>query len=156
MKLLFVCTGNTCRSPMAAAITRRMAAERGMRDLQVASAGVGATEGAPASDGALLVSLEQGLDLNEHRSRPLSPAMVAEADLILAMGSGHVERVGQLGGAAKVHLLGDYASGERAGRQVRDPFGADLSVYRETYGELESEIGRVLDRLAAERGPGGR
>ena len=152
MKLLFVCTGNTCRSPMAAAIARKLAAERGLHDVEVSSAGTGAAEGAGASDGALLVAMEQGLDLASHRSRPLTRELVRDADLVLAMGGGHLERVRQLGGADKVHLLPDFAAGGDSGRQIGDPFGADLVVYRATFAELEAEIARALDRVVAERG----
>ena len=152
MKLLFVCTGNTCRSPMAEALARRLAAERGLHDVAVSSAGTGALDGTPASDGALLVAMEQGLDLSLHRSRTLTRAIVDEADLILAMGPGHLERVRQFGGGAKAHVLPEFTDGRESGRQVGDPFGADLGVYRATFAELETEIRRALDRVVAERG----
>src|SRR5690606_20371361 len=84
MQLLFVCTGNTCRSPMAEAIARAAVADRQV-DVQVGSAGTSAWEGAPASDGALLVALEQGLALEGHRARTLSRELVADADLVLTM-----------------------------------------------------------------------
>ena len=150
MKLLFVCSGNTCRSPMAEAIARRLAEERGV-DLSVASAGTGAADGNSASDGSLLVAMERGMDLSEHRSRLLDRHMVNEADVILAMGPSHVERVRALGGGAKTFLLTDYASRGASLRPIADPFGGDLAVYRETADELEREIARVVERIAAER-----
>jgi protein-tyrosine-phosphatase len=151
MHLLFVCTGNTCRSPIAAAIARQVADERGLSDLDVSSAGTSAAEGQPASDGAVLVGLERALDLTGHRARQLTPEHVAEADLILVMGPHHLERVEALGGAAKAHLLTEYSSRGSDGRPVSDPFGGDLEVYRATVEELDAEIRRAVDRLAGER-----
>lgn len=155
MRVLFLCTGNTCRSPMAEAIARRFAAERGLDDLAVASAGTSAWDAAPASDGALLVALEHDLDLNGHRAQVLTRELVAAADLLLTMSPHHRERAIVLGGEGKTHLLTDYAARSVTGRPVQDPFGGELDVYRETYTELEREIGLVMDRLAAERGASG-
>jgi protein-tyrosine-phosphatase len=157
MRILFVCTGNTCRSPMAADIARRAAAERGLTDIQVASAGTGAFDGAGASDGALLVSMEHGGDLSDHHSQPLTRELVESADVILAMGDRHLTRVEALGGEGKAWLLTDFASHGGSTHSVADPFGGELDAYRATYDELEREIGRALDRLLSRRaGPGNR
>lgn len=149
MRLLFVCTGNTCRSPLAEALARREAIERGLGDVEVASAGTSAWDGAPASDGALLVALERGLDLSTHRSQQLTRELVQSHDLVLAMGPHHLERAEALGGEGRTHLLTAFAGGPSGGRAINDPFGGDLEQYRDTLAELLAEIRRVFDRLTA-------
>jgi protein-tyrosine-phosphatase len=146
MNILFVCSGNTCRSALAEALATKLAAERGIKDVNFSSAGTTAWDNVPATDEALLVGMEREVDLTGHRSRKLTPAIVSEADLIFVMTPSHVEQVRQLGGRGKVHVLDEYASGSTDG--ISDPFGGDLDTYRATADILEEEIAKVFDRLA--------
>lgn len=154
MRILFVCTGNTCRSALAEAVARKVAVERGLSDVEVNSAGTSAWDGAPASDGALLVGMERGLDLSQHRAQMLTRELLRDADIILAMGPHHLERIEALGGSERSFLLTDFASRGASSRPVSDPIGGDLDVYRATADELEQEVRRTLDRITADRSSG--
>lgn len=144
-ELLFVCTGNTCRSPLAEVIARRELASRGITHVRVGSAGTHAWPDAPASDGSMLVALEQGLDLSGHRARPLTPELVEEARLILTMSASHRDHAEAMGGGGRTALLGGYASGRARG--IADPFGGDLEAYRQAFADIEAEVRAALDRL---------
>ena len=101
-RVLFVCTGNICRSPLAEVLLRRIVSEEGLDGVGVASAGTGAWDGAPASEGAYLVGLEHGLDLSAHRATLLTREVVKRSDLILTMARHHRRRADELGGSGRV------------------------------------------------------
>jgi protein-tyrosine-phosphatase len=151
VRILFVCTGNTCRSPLAEAIGNRIVIDRALDGFQVSSAGTSVWEGGPASDAAVLVGLERGLDLSQHRSRQLGRDLIAESDLVLAMGPHHLDRIEALGGSGRSFLLTAFASGGNSSLAVTDPFGGDLDAYRATVDELSVTVRKVFDRLSAEK-----
>ncbi len=138
---------------MAEYLARRVASDRNLT-IEIGSAGTAAWDGAPASDGALLVSLEHDIDLSPHRARLLTRELLENYDLILAMGPHHLERIDASGGKGKTYLLTSYGSRGATDRPIGDPFGGDLGLYRETFDELDREIRRAFDRIAAERAPG--
>ena len=124
-RVLFVCTGNTCRSPMAEYC---FAALTGNSGIECASAGVGAFPGDPMSEMALQVLAERGIDGSAFRSRRIGDLLVANSDLILAMGQGHLREICRCFpfAAEKTVLLMDFAGGG----DVADPFGGNKEVYR--------------------------
>lgn len=151
--LLFVCTGNTCRSPTAEALAREEGRRRGL-DVACRSAGVAASGGG-ASAGAVRAARKVGLDLSGHTSTQLGRELVDWADLILCMGESHRWQVADRGGGEKARLVTDFLPEDdpRRGRPVLDPVGGETDVYRQTLEVLRASIAGLMD--AVEEAAGG-
>ena len=145
MNVLFVCTGNTCRSPMCEGYLKHLCAKAHRDDITALSAGLFAGGGHPASGNAIATMKRHGIDLSAFRNRQLTHGMIAEADCIVAMARSHRIQIGAIDPAAlaKTRLLLEYAS--RPGTDVADPFGGS----EELYGSCFTEMKGALDNLFA-------
>lgn len=147
--ILFVCTGNTCRSPMAEVITRRALEERGWSHVSVESAGTAASAGAPASEGARRAAAEIGLDLDGHQARSLTDELVQRADIILAMTPWHQVQIEGMGGAGKVSLLTEFVEGSAPDEPIEDPFGGNAEDFARARDRIRGAVKGLLQRLDA-------
>jgi protein-tyrosine phosphatase len=145
--ILFVCTGNTCRSPLAEGIAKSMIAERlgcpveelPRRGLWVLSAGISAYGDSPAAPEAIAVANEMGVDLGAHRSRAINEELLGAADEVIAMTRGHAQALANrfpgVGPAPKL-LCGD--------EELDDPIGSGLEVYRLCASTIRTHLGRFI------------
>lgn len=161
MRVLMVCTGNTCRSPMAAALFKQAARERGIV-VEVDSAGLMAATGEPATDYASVALEELDLDLKDHQSAPVDFSTLDTYDFIFTMTDSHKRQITQFRSdlSDRIYVLKEMAHNIRQESEklkeknkedrnvafdISDPYGQTLQAYRRTASEIAKEIDTILD-----------
>jgi protein-tyrosine phosphatase len=156
-EVLFVCTGNPCRSPTAEGILRKMLKQKGVGNVGVSSAGTHGLASAPASLFAAEVARAHGVDLSGHCSRRLTDQMVRGADLILTMSQEHSVYLRRIDKQAekKTFLLRAFPRLHPASNEdqnggvlsIEDPMGGSLDDYEDSFSEIEGEVKRIFPEL---------
>jgi len=149
MRVVFVCAGNTCRSPMAEALLKRALKARGREDIPVQSAGLSATPGAPASRNACLAMKEMGISLNLHRARAMYEVDTAGA-LILTMTQAQADYVKTVFPGGRVETLRGYAG---LPGDIDDPYGGPPEVYIKTALRIAEAVEAAADKIIREATP---
>jgi protein-tyrosine phosphatase len=145
--ILMVCTGNICRSPMAAALLlSRLEEDPAREGWSASSAGMWAVDGHAATDHALTAMSEVGLDISRHRSRRVTRGIIDQAALVLGMTPNHVEglKAAFPHAESKINLLAEMAGHSHG---VDDPYGSALESYRATAAELDSLIDEGYSKI---------
>ncbi|MGE4215027.1 MAG: low molecular weight protein arginine phosphatase [Anaerotignaceae bacterium] len=142
MNILFVCTGNTCRSPMAEAVAKSIFPKD---EYNIMSAGLSVIENQSASENAVLAAENLGLDLKGHRAKQITPNLIKEADIVLTMTAGHKQAIANNCNsmATPVFTLAEYAG--HGNEDVMDPYGCDLEIYEKCILKLKQYIVETAD-----------
>ena len=144
IKILTVCTGNICRSPMAEGILR--AIFKADPFMTVSSAGTHAVAGNPATEFAILACREKGIDITGHSALPLDGALISSSDMILCMEPSHAEWALSIDSSIyeKVYNLPDFSGSDKRLKSISDPYGCSLREYRECFDEINMCIHNFL------------
>ena len=160
--VLFVCTGNTCRSVMAEAMFRKMLKERTKDNnkINVISAGVSALPGINPTYEAISVMFEQGIDVSQHHAQELWKELIEKADLVLVMANKHKEYIHKEFPFAqnKTFLLKEFTLNNKSERnqnnkrnyEIVDPIGREIEFYRIIARELKENLEKILDKILKE------
>jgi protein-tyrosine-phosphatase len=147
MKVLLVCTGNICRSPMAEAILKDTLKREGLEGVEVSSAGIHALVGEEASPAARKLLAERGIDISGHRSRQIDRILIEKADLILVMDRYQLAVIESLlpQTKGKVFLLRHFSPD--GDQDIPDPFGGNPEDYQRCLSQIEETMPGLLERI---------
>lgn len=142
-KIAFVCTGNTCRSPLAEIIAKDIFKKRHL-NIDIISRGIAVYFPSEASENSIKVASEYGLDLSNHRAKQISSDDIESCDLIITMTNQHKAFISKIG-SNNVFTLKEYVKAENM--DIDDPYGEDIEVYRECAKQLYNYISMLADLL---------
>jgi len=149
--VLIVCSANICRSPMGEVILQSLVERNHLQDqIDVSSAGLLGIEGERASDLAITVAQERGLNLESHRSKSITPHLIKQSDIILCMTPDHKTDLQSLfpSNQGKIHTLKEYlVKDEITKNYIDDPIGLSLNFYRKIFHEIRTELERIFPEL---------
>jgi len=149
--ILFVCTGNTCRSVMAEGLLRKMLKDKKKDDIQISSAGILAIDGFSPTDKTIEVMKKEGIDISGYETNKLTKKIIEEADLVLAMENIHKDEVLSLVPQAKekTHLLRKYANkkNDPSYLDIQDPMGRPLEIYERILSTIKDSIKELVKEL---------
>lgn len=150
--ILFICTGNSCRSVIAEGLLRKRLYELGRDAVDVRSAGVRALNGMTPTDETVTVMREEGVDVSDYKSKNVTADMIKKAGLILTMEPVHKDEIVRLvpSAGSKTYLLKEYENQSGInpkGFSVHDPIGQPVEEYRIIRNEIKSEMERFVKNL---------
>lgn len=148
-RIIFVCSGNSCRSVMAQALLQKKLRERNRADIEVLSAGITVMAQREASAETQELLKEEGLDVSGHRAQRVQAKMLKGADLILVMERLHEERLAAADPSlrGRIYLLKEFSQFTNRGVEVQDPMGCGMQVYRDTFIDIKESINRLIDLI---------
>lgn len=155
MNILFVCTGNTCRSPMAEGIFKALLKDNNIDNINVSSAGISTFEGDSANEKAIYTLRNKGIDIKSHKSRQITKEIIENSDLILTMTKSHKRMI--LNALPeylnKIFTIKEYVyinnNEELTGKNldIADPYGLDYNIYEKCAAEIEENLKKIIEIL---------
>lgn len=153
MKIMFICTGNICRSAMAHWMLKKKLEENNIQNVEVYSSGVYAMKNDISTDEAIEVMEEYGVDLKKHRATPVQNSNINDMDLILCMTTSHKQSLNHMypNLKDKIYTLKEYVGDNEKGIEIKDPWGYGMTVYRFCAAEIDTCLDKLIEKIKNKR-----